>query len=223
MTSSPVSIHRQLSSPQRSFKRQVSFGSSKRPSLQAATSPIAEGIYSSVKMRFIKQLELAGRGNETELVQLGDIVFLGMIDSGGDLRTVVDADGFFTDLVYPLTPDKEDARVLSQCLFRVVPALHYDAQKELVERTQEDDATKETDNDQHFALVKLKARHAENEIMKNAAKLRKIYEADVSHTELAYGDEVQLQHLPTGKFLTASAELTLRLTKGNQVRRGMNH
>lgn len=58
----------------------------------------------------------------------------------------------------------------------------------------------------------------EDEVAKNQLKLKKLNEGELKDTEVLYGDEIQFQHVATGKFLSAGSDLNLRVVDGgNQV------
>ena len=68
------------------------------------------------------------RGGGNEQLVIGDMVLIAMVGADNRLSGVVDADGFFTNAVQPL--DTSMKASVSDALFRICPALQYDAQSE---------------------------------------------------------------------------------------------
>ena len=158
-------------------------------------------------------------------IKIGDLVLLGGVDAeSGKVDCVVNAEGFFTQRVFP----KSKMDYFFIAAFRVTPALQYDA---LVEHTQllvrrpsfsrgssvsgrsssvdkgrasSFSRRPSLEADRHNDL-KGSAQTLIEEKRKNKAKLDKVLESEASETAVVhYGDFFQLQHVVSGKFLTAS-------------------
>ena len=197
-----------------SLRRQTSGDDRSAKKLDLGVAPTTDEVSQIVNQSLAEHLTEAGNASENERIEFGQIVFIGMIDSEGDLSTVLDADGFVSELLFPMDRKKARGRLISQCFFRIVPPLHYDAQEEL-ERAAED---LEDDQESNQSIIKSKRKQAELERRKNRNILNQLRDSGLKDVQIVYGDEVQLQHVASGKFLTAGRELALQLlSDGNQV------
>lgn len=178
-----------------------------------------------------KLMEQTGDSFGTDRLELGDLVIIGTINSEGNLGGIVDADGFFSEAVQPLSEDKTDSKMFFDSLFRVTPALQYDAQteQERAEKRPSMNLNRLSSSGSFLGTPKAKQKsiqreldnfraQATDEITKNELKMRRLKEGDLVDVEVLYGDEIQFEHVATGKFLCAGPSELRVVTRGNQVR-----
>jgi hypothetical protein len=187
--------------------------------IRARSSMPTDEEHSKVQETFYHRLQEENDVLGTEKVELGDLVLLGMVGSSGSIEHVVDADGFFSELAYPMNEENTRKRLLFQGLFRICPALQYDAQKERerARREQEDAALGDRLQDEDKDQLDYE-KQADVEKKKNHDKMTKLLRGELKEVDVLYMDEIQFQHVASGKFLTVGTDLALHLKEnGDQV------
>ncbi|OQR94214.1 hypothetical protein ACHHYP_01595 [Achlya hypogyna] len=126
----------------------------------------------------------------------GDVVFLSVHDHG-----FIHADGFVDNRLGCIT-NTASTSVLDGCLFRVVPKLAYGAKKALIKAHNVPEV-----GDEKLAALQ---QQASIEEAANASTLQRVA---ANGRAVVYGQPVQLQHVQSGKFLSAAPKTVAQMDK----------
>jgi hypothetical protein len=137
-------------------------------------------------------------------VFFGDVVLIGCVDEESQIASLLTGDGLFTNTM--------KASIPSNCLestFRITQALQYDAKHEYERLSREKKKSSGLSSKLESARKQMK-----DEQEKNKQKLGKFDSNEIIEM-VHYGDLIQLQHVLTGKFLSARSDFKFHLNDGS--------
>ncbi|OQS02173.1 Inositol 1,4,5trisphosphate receptor type 2 [Thraustotheca clavata] len=139
------------------------------------------------------------RKREPNALYEGDLVYLNVQDEGH-----IHSDGFVDERVGCLEKKQAHAATFEGCIFRVVPKLSYEVSKSFKKFTEQS-----TDAREKIELLQQQVK------VEHEANLATIRHIGTDGQLVVYGQTIQLQHVISGKFLTAKAKTLADVDKSS--------